>query len=65
MSNDLPAIGLPYEKLHEAYLAGAHGHKQRGIARSRKTRRVSVIVKRAYEDDEDYGSEIIYTGEGG
>lgn len=65
MTNDLPAIGSTYEKLYDAYLAGAHGHNQQGISRSKKTGRVSIIVKGAYEDDEDSGSEIVYTGEGG
>ena len=48
-------------------LAAAEVHKplQRGISGSQSEGADSIIVSGGYEDDEDYGETIIYTGHGG
>jgi putative restriction endonuclease len=45
--------------------AGVHAPLQAGIAGSALTGAESLVVSGGYEDDEDYGDLIIYTGAGG
>ncbi len=45
--------------------SGVHRPPQAGISGSQKEGSDSIIVSGGYEDDEDYGDIIIYTGHGG
>ncbi|MFI8415524.1 YDG/SRA domain-containing protein [Serratia sp. NPDC078593] len=45
--------------------AGVHKPLQAGISGSANEGADSIVLSGGYEDDEDYGSEIIYTGAGG
>jgi putative restriction endonuclease len=45
--------------------AGIHRQHQAGIAWTLAERAYSIVLSGGYEDDEDRGSVIIYTGEGG
>lgn len=45
--------------------AGIHNETEAGIAGSKFIGSESIVVSGGYEDDEDFGSEIIYTGSGG
>ena len=42
-----------------------HGPTQTGIWGTRESGAVSIVVSGGYEDDEDYGSVVVYTGQGG
>lgn len=42
-----------------------HGPTQTGIWGTGESGAVSIVVSGGYEDDEDYGSVIVYTGQGG
>lgn len=44
---------------------GVHRHLQAGIAGSQKEGAESIVLSGGYEDDEDFGDTIIYTGYGG
>ena len=43
--------------IHAPSVHGIWGRQEKGV--------VSIVLSGGYEDDEDYGEEIIYTGEGG
>jgi putative restriction endonuclease len=45
--------------------AGVHLPRQAGISGGEKEGADSIVVSGGYEDDEDYGDYIIYTGHGG
>lgn len=45
--------------------AGVHRPTQAGIAGSQKEGADSIVLSGGYEDDEDHGDWIIYTGQGG
>src|SRR5665648_278714 len=45
--------------------AGGHRPTQAGIAGSQKAGADSIVVSGGYEDDQDLGDLIIYTGHGG
>jgi HNH endonuclease./YDG/SRA domain. len=47
------------------YAAGVHCQLRAGIHGTKATGAESVVLSGGYEDDEDYGSVIIYTGQGG
>ncbi len=49
----------------ELYEAGVHRHRQAGIAGSQKEGAESIVLSGGYEDDQDFGNTIIYTGYGG
>lgn len=58
--------GTVYKNRKELIKAGLHNHLQRGIGLSTDGRmRKSIVLSGGYEDDEDFGDEIIYTGDGG
>lgn len=59
------AEGTRFAKQIDVYRAGVHRANQRGIVGNPVDGAESIIVSGGYEDDLDYGSEIIYTGEGG
>lgn len=45
--------------------AGLHRSPQRGIDGNKNDGTAAIVLSGGYEDDKDYGDEIIYTGEGG
>lgn len=49
----------------EAFDRGVHGNRGKGIAGRFSEGASSVIMSGGYEDDEDHGDYIIYSGEGG
>lgn len=49
----------------ELFEAGVHRHRQAGIAGSQSEGAESVVLSGGYEDDRDFGDELIYTGFGG
>lgn len=55
-----------YTSRKDLYDAGLHNSHQKGIGRAKNgTDYMSIVLSGGYEDDEDFGTEIIYTGEGG
>ncbi|KAL2463222.1 Histone-lysine N-methyltransferase family member SUVH9 [Forsythia ovata] len=71
---DIPgvAIGDVFFFRMELVVVGLHGHPQAGIdyvpasqSSNREPIATSIIVSGGYEDDEDAGDVIIYTGHGG
>ncbi len=46
-------------------VAGVHRPTQAGISGAAHAGSDSIVLSGGYEDDEDYGSLIIYTGDGG
>lgn len=60
-----PVKGSHFESRKIMQEAGLHNHNQRGIARSaNESGYMSIVLSGGYSDDEDFGTEIIYTGEG-
>ncbi|HMB93695.1 MAG TPA: YDG/SRA domain-containing protein [Rhodothermales bacterium] len=57
--------GSEFESRAELSKAGVHRPTQAGIAGSEKEGADSVVLSGGYEDDEDLGDEVIYTGQGG
>jgi putative restriction endonuclease len=57
--------GTSYADRAAVRAAGVHPPLQAGIAGSAKTGAESIVVSGGYEDDDDYGDLIIYTGAGG
>ena len=39
-----------------------HTPTQAGIARSQKEGADSIVISGGYEDDQDFGNEVVYTG---
>lgn len=58
-------IGASFRNRLELSQSGVHRPTQAGISGSQKEGADSIIVSGGYEDDEDYGDIIIYTGHGG
>lgn len=58
-------MGTTYANRAEAMRAGVHQVGVQGISGNGKVGANSVVVSGGYEDDQDFGSEIIYTGAGG
>jgi putative restriction endonuclease len=56
--------GTYFADRHELMVSGVHRQPQAGIAWTRNGAD-SVILSGGYEDDEDHGDIVIYTGEGG
>ncbi|KAJ2918136.1 hypothetical protein MD484_g2244, partial [Candolleomyces efflorescens] len=54
-----------YENRKELYIAGVHGITEGGIHGQQGRGAFSVVIAGRYDDDEDHGDIIIYTGEGG
>ncbi|KAJ3541960.1 hypothetical protein NMY22_g3696 [Coprinellus aureogranulatus] len=63
----IPGVKLfaRYENRAQLYIAGVHGVHEGGIHGRAGEGAFSVIVAGRYEDDEDHGDIIYYTGEGG
>ena len=58
-------IGATFENYAAMNAIGIHRQTQGGISGSGKEGTDSIIVSGGYEDDQDFGDEIIYTGQGG
>jgi len=54
-----------FENRQECCRKGVHRQVQAGISGSSKDGAYSICVSGGYEDDEDFGDKIIYTGTGG
>ena len=69
MSNFGEITGYPegsaFTSREEARQAGLHRHKIAGISGTGTDGADAIVLNDGYEDDEDYGDTIIYTGEGG
>lgn len=57
--------GSWFESRKALRLAGLHRHTQAGISGSGTEGADAVVLSGGYEDDEDSGDVIVYTGEGG
>ncbi len=58
-------VGATFATRAEVAAAGVHRPNQAGISGSATEGADSIVVSGGYEDDEDYGDELIYTGHGG
>ena len=58
-------VGTPFRDRRELAAAGVHRPLQAGISGSGYEGADSIVVSGGYEDDEDYGDVLIYTGHGG
>ncbi|MFC5147624.1 YDG/SRA domain-containing protein [Streptomyces aureoversilis] len=58
-------VGMGFPNRRALRAAGVHAHLQGGIWGKASEEAKSIVVSGGYEDDEDYGDEIIYTGQGG
>ena len=59
------ATGAVFPDRAALYAAGVHRQMQAGIAGRGAEGAESIVLNEGYEDDQDLGDEIIYTGEGG
>ena len=58
-------VGSCFASRAELSRAGVHGPRIAGIAGSGRSGARSVVLNGAYEDTEDFGDVILYTGQGG
>lgn len=58
-------VGSCFASRAELVRTGVHGARIAGIAGSGRVGARSVVLNGGYEDTEDYGTVIIYTGHGG
>jgi putative restriction endonuclease len=58
-------IGSEWGTRRELSKSGVHKPSMNGISGTSEEGSDSIVISGGYEDDEDYGSEIIYTGTGG
>ena len=58
-------VGSRFESRAELADAGVHRHRQAGISGSASEGADSVVLSGGYQDDQDFGDLIIYTGYGG
>lgn len=59
------AIGAPFGSREEVRLAKLHRPPMAGISYITDGPAESIVISGGYEDDEDFGDTIIYTGQGG
>src|SRR4051794_13821659 len=57
--------GTLYASRREAHDAGVHRPLQAGISGAPAEGADSIVVSGGYEDDQDFGDTIVYTGHGG
>jgi len=57
--------GTPYKSREEVRLAKLHRPPMAGISYITDGPAESIVISGGYEDDEDFGESIIYTGQGG
>lgn len=64
---DIPGVheGQTFANRIELSLSLVHRHRQAGINGSQKEGANSIVLSGCYEDDEDHGDVIFYTGHGG
>jgi len=64
---DIPGIseGTPFLNYQAMNDLGIHRQRIAGIAYLANTGADSIVISGGYEDDQDFGDEIIYTGQGG
>ncbi len=58
-------VGSHFASRAELSRAGVHGPRVAGIAGSGRTGVCSVVLAGGYEDTQDFGDVILYTGHGG
>lgn len=58
-------VGSVFSNREELRQAGVHRRNQHGIAGREAMGAESIVLNAGYEDDDDHGDLIIYTGEGG
>lgn len=58
-------VGTIFKGYSELNRSGLHTPTQAGISGNKSMGAVSIVLNGVYTDDEDQGSEIIYTGAGG
>ena len=58
-------VGSHFENRAALAKAGVHRHRQAGISGSASKGADSIVLSGGYEDDEDHGDVIVYTGYGG
>lgn len=58
-------VGDTFKRRRTLARARVHRPTMAGICGTRASGAESIVVSGGYEDDEDYGDEIIYTGQGG
>ena len=58
-------VGTLFESRADLAAAGVHRPMQAGISGSQDEGADSIVVSGGYEDDEDFGRVIVYTGHGG
>jgi putative restriction endonuclease len=56
--------GSRFASRAELAKAGVHRHIQAGIAGTAKEGADSIVLSGGYEDDQDFGDELVYTGYG-
>lgn len=59
------SVGAVFVDRDALRAAGVHAPRQAGIAGGEQEGAESIVVSGGYEDDEDYGDYIVYTGQGG
>lgn len=59
------ALGQMFSGRAELWMAGAHQQYFRGIDSAGKAPAYAIVLSGEYEDDEDQGDYLYYTGEGG
>jgi putative restriction endonuclease len=64
---EIPGVfeGATFSSYSELNLSKVHSPTQAGISGSQNEGADSIVVSGGYEDDQDFGDEIIYTGHGG
>ena len=62
--NGVP-VGTNFPSREALALAGVHRPPEAGICGGQHEGAESILLNGGYEDDEDYGTEILYTGHGG
>jgi putative restriction endonuclease len=58
-------VGSTYPDRQELSRAGVHRPTRAGISGSAEEGADSIVLSGGYEDDEDFGDVIVYTGHGG
>lgn len=58
-------VGSVFVSRSDLSQAGIHHPTRSGIAGSAEDGATSIVLSGGYEDDEDWGDEILYTGQGG
>ena len=58
-------IGDKFDSYATMHAIGLHNRVQGGISGVAKQGAESIVISGGYEDDQDFGNEIIYTGQGG